>query len=221
MKINKSLLFRIAWTLYKAMEYSTFSQSLKHAWYIVRIVPDIDYMIRMYRNDLYNFARSLTGNVQDAEDLLQSTCLKICDNVHKFKDNGKDHSFKWWAFTIMKNCSIDIHRRKNSIKRQCTVVDIVQDSEDNNVQNIKNIPANTTFNSDRFILNKEIANILNNAVSKFKPKHQKVFELMSQGYKQEEIAEMLNIKSETIRVVIHRIRKELINNKSIKEYVTN
>lgn len=221
MKINKSLLFRIAWMLYKAMEYSTFSQSLKQAWCIVRVIPDIDYMIRMYRNDLYNFAYTLTNNVQDAEDLLQSTCLKICDNVHKFKDTGKDHSFKWWAFAIMKNTRYDNNRYNKANKRQCTIVDIVQDNEENNTYNIKNVPANTTFNTDRFILNKEIANILNGAISKFKPKHQKVFELMSQGYKQEEIAEILNIKAETIRVVIHRIRKELINNNSIKEYVTS
>ena len=47
---------------------------------------------------LFNFAYSLTMNRDDAQDLLQSTSLKVLNNQEKFVNND---NFSGWIFTIM------------------------------------------------------------------------------------------------------------------------
>lgn len=49
---------------------------------------------------LFNFAYSLTMNRDDAQDLLQSTSLKVLNNQEKFVNND---NFSGWIFTIMRN----------------------------------------------------------------------------------------------------------------------
>ena len=48
---------------------------------------------------LFNFAYSLTMNRDDAQDLLQSTSLKVLNNQEKFVNND---NFSGWIFTIMR-----------------------------------------------------------------------------------------------------------------------
>ena len=52
---------------------------------------------------LFNFAYSLTMNRDDAQDLLQSTSLKVLNNQEKFVNND---NFSGWIFTIMRNISV-------------------------------------------------------------------------------------------------------------------
>ncbi len=60
---------------------------------------------------LFNFAYSLTMNRDDAQDLLQSTSLKVLNNQEKFVNND---NFSGWIFTIMRNIFInDYHSSSN------------------------------------------------------------------------------------------------------------
>lgn len=60
------------------------------------------------QKSLMRFAYSLTGNKDDAKDLVQETSLrslKYCDKfIHEF-------NFKAWTFTIMKNTFINAYRK--------------------------------------------------------------------------------------------------------------
>ena len=49
---------------------------------------------------LASHAVFLTKNIEEAEDLLQETLLRILTNSDKYKDDGK---FNSWAKTVMKN----------------------------------------------------------------------------------------------------------------------
>ena len=58
---------------------------------------------------LYNTALRMTGNVQDAEDLIQETYLRAYRFFDRFQ---KGTNCKAWLFKIMKNCFINRFRKK-------------------------------------------------------------------------------------------------------------
>ena len=177
-------------------------------------------LIVKYEKDLKSFAYSLTNNKQDAEDLLQDTYLKLWDNIDNFKDTGEEDSFKWWAFTAMKNMQIDNRRKRKSNKRFHVGVDIIHNEETGENLTLQNVPANSYFNADTLLFDKEVEHTLHCAKSKLKNNIQRVFEIMRGEYSYEEMAEMLNVPINTVKVHIHRVRKSLMENKDIKEYVT-
>ena len=57
------------------------------------------------QSNLFSFACTLTGNRDDANDLLQDTTLKAIDSEDKYVDNV---NFKGWVFTIMRLSLIHI-----------------------------------------------------------------------------------------------------------------
>lgn len=176
-------------------------------------------LIIKYEKELKYFAYSLTNNKQDAEDLLQDTYVKLWKNIDGFKDTGKEDSFKWWAFTAMKNVHIDGGRKGKSNKRFHLSANIVHDEETGENLTLQNIPANSHFNADTLLFDKEVEHTLHCAKSKLKNNVQKVFEIMRDGYSYEEMAEILNLPINTVKIHIHRVRKSLMENKDIKEYV--
>ena len=60
------------------------------------------------RENMMNFALTLTANKDDAEDLLQDTALKVLDNREKFIDNV---NFRGWVMTIMRNIFINNYHK--------------------------------------------------------------------------------------------------------------
>ncbi len=59
-----------------------------------------------YYKPLYLYALSLTGNVQDAEDLLQETFVKA---YLSYKDTG---SLKYWLVTVLRNQFFNLQRKR-------------------------------------------------------------------------------------------------------------
>ena len=67
------------------------------------VVPEIDI--------LYRVARSITGNSDDAEDLLQETLLRAFRGMEAFDG----HHGRAWLLTIMRNANINSHRRQRPV----------------------------------------------------------------------------------------------------------
>jgi len=58
----------------------------------------------------YNFARWLARNDQDAEDIVQESCMKAFAAADQFR--GQDS--RVWLFTIVRNTTINLVRRRRS-----------------------------------------------------------------------------------------------------------
>ena len=57
-------------------------------------------LVNKYRDKIYGLTLKLTGNKEDAEDIMQDTFLKAVDNIDKFR---MESSFGTWLYTIALN----------------------------------------------------------------------------------------------------------------------
>ncbi|HKI86342.1 MAG TPA: sigma-70 family RNA polymerase sigma factor, partial [Thermoanaerobaculia bacterium] len=79
-----------------------------------------------YVDALYNTARRMTRNAQDAEDLVQETYLKAYKYYDKFEEGT---NLKAWLFKIMKNTFINNYRKKQNRPLESDFADIEGDFE--------------------------------------------------------------------------------------------
>ncbi len=143
---------------------------------------------------LFNFAYSLTMNRDDAQDLLQSTSLKVLNNQEKFVNND---NFSGWIFTIMRNIFInDYHSSSNKYT--------VFDNEEGTIMNrYASNPGEETPDSTYTV--KEI----NRAIKSLAEEYRIPFSLYLSGYKYQEIADRMNLPIGTVKSRIYASRQQL------------
>ena len=67
-------------------------------------------LVDQYQHLVYRLAIQITKNLDDANDVLQDTFLKVYDSIHSFRH---DSAFETWLYRIVVNLSIDaVNRRK-------------------------------------------------------------------------------------------------------------
>ncbi len=75
-------------------------------------------LVRRFQNRLYNAAYRILGNAEEAEEVVQDTCIKIHQSIDKF---NKGSSFAAWAFCIAHNSCLDTIRHKKR-KKSCRMI---------------------------------------------------------------------------------------------------
>jgi RNA polymerase sigma-70 factor (ECF subfamily) len=146
------------------------------------------------QDNMFNFAMILTGDRNDAGDLLQDTVLKALHNRDKYIDNI---NFKGWILTIMRNIFINNYRK---IIRSQTIIDQTEDLYH------LNLSQDSGFDSpDGAYTIKEINIAINNLNSDLKMP----FSMFLAGYKYNEIANKLILPLGTVKSRIFFARKEL------------
>lgn len=79
-----------------------------------------------YVDSLYNTAYRMTGNAQDAEDLVQETFFKAYKYYDKFQEGT---NLKAWLFKILKNTFINNYRKKKLEPRSVEFSEIEESFE--------------------------------------------------------------------------------------------
>ncbi len=72
----------------------------------------LEELVDRYLSPLYLFVVRLTGNTDEAQDIVQETFLKMWKKLHTF---SPEKSFKTWLFTIARNSAIDYLRKKRAV----------------------------------------------------------------------------------------------------------
>ena len=144
---------------------------------------------------LKQLALKLTKHLDDAEDLIQDTYFKALKNQDKYEQGT---NLKGWLYTIMRNTFINNYRKK---KVQNTFVD---ETENNYFidQGINNRVEHADHNVDQDYIMKQIDSIEKNYVE--------AFMMHYNGYKYEEIAEILDIPLGTVKSRIFLARKKMM-----------
>ncbi len=150
---------------------------------------------------VYNFALRMTGDEDDADDLVQETYLKAFRFFDKF-ENGTN--CKAWLFRILKNSFINDYRKTTKEPNKVDYDDI-----QNFYENIKADEVETQhYEEDAF------SNLLDDEISKAiseLPEDFRTVVILSdiEGFTYEEIADFVDIPVGTVRSRLHRARKML------------
>lgn len=154
-----------------------------------------------YQNPLSFFALKLTGEEEDAKDLLQETFLKAMQYRDKLVTRA---SVKGWLYTIMKNTFINQYRRNvklGDIKSRITHQSYVSTPS-----------AEIAITPDK----KMSADYLRETIGGLRDEYRIPFEMKLEGFKYEEIGEHMSIPVGTVKSRIFLARQELT--KTLKEY---
>jgi RNA polymerase sigma-70 factor (ECF subfamily) len=144
------------------------------------------------QENMYNFAKILTANRYDAEDLLQETTLKVLKCQHKYLDNI---NFKGWVLTIMRNIFINEYRKEVRNQALCERID---DETRLEMSHEATVPT-----PDDIINVQEITMFIDTLDYKL----QEPLILSMSGYEYEEISKYLNIPLGTVKSRIFLARK--------------
>lgn len=150
---------------------------------------------------MYNFGFRLTLDRDDARDLVQETFLKAYKSIDSFRQGT---NAKAWLFRILKNSFINDYRRKSRepVKVDYQDVENYYNADDSNRLISEELRVDTLRN----LMGDEISNALNALDADFRT----VILLCDlEGFKYEEIADILEIPIGTVRSRLHRARNLL------------
>jgi RNA polymerase sigma-70 factor, ECF subfamily len=139
---------------------------------------------------MLSVCRSYVKDLQLAEDLMISGFLKVFLNLKNYKSQG---SFEGWVRRIMVHECIDFIRvKKNNFNHQ-------------DIEDITLVENDSVYELENFLVD-DIQNLIDNLPEGYKM----VFNLyVIEGYKHQEIAQMLNISEGTSKSQLSHARKLL------------
>ena len=150
---------------------------------------------------LYNYAVKMTGDSDDASDLIQETYLKAFRFWDKFE---KGTNCKAWLFRIMKNTFINTYRKTSKEPDKVDYEEI-----ENFYENIK--PSSTdSAHLEKDIYDNLLDDEMSAAISSLPEDFRTVIILCDiEGYTYDEIADFVDVPVGTVRSRLHRARKML------------
>ena len=150
---------------------------------------------------LYTFSFHLTGNDDDANDLLQETLLKAWRFIERYEEGT---NAKAWLFTIAKHAFINDYRKRVKLPNQVELQDFVtyQDRGDTPLTSGKDLGEDMFL----YLMGDEVTLAINQLPDDFRT----VILLCDiEDFKYEEIATILDIPIGTVRSRLHRARNML------------
>ncbi len=155
-------------------------------------------LVLKYQDRIYNLCRHMLANVHDAEDAAQDTFIKAYQNLNHFKP---DASFWTWLYRIAVNTCLDYKKRPffESIFKSST--DAGESFQE---------PASREPSPEKLYETKQLGLALYKSLAKLSRKLRAVIILKEvEGLSYEEIAEVLDVSTGTVKSRISRAREEL------------
>lgn len=170
---------------------------------------DKDAFKKLYKlkyDDIYFIAQKMVNNHHDAEDITQEVVLIIHKKINGLKDS---QSFDAWVYSIVRNCSNAVLRKRVSRREDISKFehgddfDLLEDNKDI-------IPHENMEDAD-------FAGYIAKIIGKLSPERQQCFHLyFDQDLRYKDISKVMNISINTVASHIKRT-KELIKMKLEKD----
>ena len=143
-------------------------------------------LYKKFSSKMYGVCLRYSGNVDDANDLLQEGFIKVFKNLLKFRGEG---SFEGWIRRIFVNTSIEHFRKKVKL------------------YNVTEVQENTIEDTDLNILDTLAEKDIIILVNELAPGYKTIFNLhVIEGYSHKEIADMLGITEGTSKSQLARAK---------------
>ncbi|MCW8823224.1 MAG: sigma-70 family RNA polymerase sigma factor [Ignavibacteriaceae bacterium] len=164
-----------------------------------------DYLVRQYKNRVFNYAIYMMKNQMDAEDITQEVLIRTWENINKFNF----YASKGWMMRTTHNLCVDYLRR--SKKTNYKEVQIEEEYHEEIAD--PDLECNPEKLIDKIITDTEIREAIERLPERFKSPFV-LYEL--QEFKYKEISKILDVPLNTVKVNILRARKHL--QKELKQY---
>jgi RNA polymerase sigma-70 factor (ECF subfamily) len=216
-KVNKSQLMKKAWQLFKNQPVKTdemFAECLKKSWCISKTAPKFEDLYKQYYGTIYNFIFLKLHNTEVCEELTNDVFLKANASMHLY--NSDKSGISTWLHNIAKNLVIDFYRADQSDK----YINVSQFNDAETGKEVFQFADSQT--TDSIMDNKELLANVQKAMSKLKPKYQKVAELHFIADKPyAEIAELLELPLGSVKGMVNRIKSMLTSQSDLRYQYQN
>jgi RNA polymerase sigma-70 factor (ECF subfamily) len=166
-------------------------------------LEEFENLVKTHEKALYHFAYRLTGNHDDAQDLVQEGLLKAYRAFHRFKLGT---AFDRWVYQIIYRSFIDHYRKK---KRRPFVASLDESPPYFDQPKQVEVPDHTMLPED-FALRLELGETIQQALLRLPEEFRAAVVLCDiQGFSYEEISNILQCSLGTVRSRIHRGRRLL------------
>jgi RNA polymerase sigma-70 factor (ECF subfamily) len=165
---------------------------------------DFREIYQKFQPKIVPYLRRLLGN-QDAEDIAQEVFAKVSRSLDSFKGQSK---LSTWIYRIATNTAID-KLRSASFKRSSEITVLIDETTvEDKIESFGH--GNPPL--DQKVIRKEMSQCVREYIDRLSPDHRTVLVLSElEGFKNREIADILEISLENVKVRLHRARASLKN----------
>jgi RNA polymerase sigma-70 factor, ECF subfamily len=154
-------------------------------------------LVERHSRNAFRLAHRLTGNEQDAEDVVQESFIRAYRQLGRFESRA---NFGTWLYRIVANCSVDLIRVRQSRRDQ---------SRAESLDEAADMASNKAPGPERLARSAEIERHVASALSQLSPLERAAFTLRHyEGRSIDEIGRMLGLgTSATKHSVFRAVRK--------------
>ncbi len=161
-------------------------------------LSSFEQLIKPYESKVFNFLLKMCKNKEAAEDQMQETFINVFKKIGDFRKEAK---FSTWVFQIAVNNCLMLKRK---------LKDKHQDILDENIAQFNSEEENWQANPEEIYQKKELKELLDRALAELPEIYRAVFLLKDvEGFRSQEIAELLKISLPNVKARILRARKML------------
>ena len=158
-----------------------------------------DIIIMRYKDQLLNFAYRFLGNVEESEDIVQETFLRLWRNRHAYRQIAK---FSTWIYTIAGNLA-KTELRKRKRRKVVSISDMGFDDKEYEIED-------EMANTDQEVNSALTEKIIQKAINELPPRFKEVIILRDiQELSYEDIGSILQIPLGTVKSRVNRARLKL------------
>jgi RNA polymerase sigma-70 factor (ECF subfamily) len=158
-------------------------------------------LIIKYQRDLYNFGRRLCPEDRDAEEMVQDTFFNAYRYLNRFRFESK---FRTWLYKIAGSvCSKKRKKTREAREKEIPLQDFL--GKEDTVAS-EQVPDWVSEPLEKLI-NRELSEQVRKGVTSLPEKYRLVLVLRDlEGFSTEETASLLGLRTETVKVRLHRGR---------------
>ncbi|RPJ60211.1 MAG: sigma-70 family RNA polymerase sigma factor [Acidobacteria bacterium] len=151
----------------------------------------------VFSKPVYNFVWRLIGSVEDAEDLVQETFLKVHSELKRLRDPNQ---FRFWLYRIARN---EVYQK---LRRTQRTTEVSIDDEDAGYYNFLKDDIRQP-DPEKLALSGELNDVINRALQSLTPKYRDVFVLaVLQKMSYEDITKIVGRSLLSVKTDIYRAR---------------
>jgi len=152
-----------------------------------------------FRPKIHRYLARLTG-ADEADDLTQEVFIKVSRGLKGFRGESKLSS---WIYRIATNAALDHLRRPSQMATEMSSIDTEREEEPLRLQ------GKVSF-IDQQLIRKEMNACIRTVIKKLPEDYRTVIVLGElEEFKNHEIAEILQVSLDTVKIRLHRARKKL------------